>query len=79
MNDKKTIFGDINNAILKIEHTEYGIFYFSSIYLAAKWMGWSDEVLWCCLNRGLNEFLSWKFEWIDASNVKEEYINNPWQ
>jgi len=75
MTDKKAKFGDMDNLLLMVEHPEYGIWYFSSVYLAAKWMGLSDEVLWVWLHHNKNEFSSWKFEWVDGSNVMEKYIN----
>lgn len=61
--------------LIKAEHPEHGIWYFTSISKAAKYIG----CVYACVNQQLHgvtkQTKGWKIEWTEDENIINKYIN----
>ena len=65
---------NMENKLLKIEHEDLGVWYFTSAGSCAKVLGIQQTTLNHHLKRNGN-YKDWKFEWIDGSEIQYKYIN----
>lgn len=64
-----------NNLLLMIEHPLRGIWYFTNVSRAAKWIGILRPQLDQCLGKKKPGYKDYKFQWVDGSNIIYKYID----
>lgn len=64
----------MENKLFKFEHDEYGIWYFTTLYKAAKALGTQPTHITYFMGRG-QKFKGWSIEEVDGSDVIYQYIN----
>lgn len=61
--------------LLKAEHKEHGIWYFTSIGKAAQYIKSSSTYIKMQLAGISKQLKGWTFEWTDDENIINKYIN----
>ena len=61
--------------LLKIEHPEKGIWYFTTTYKAAKYIGCSYQALYVQLKGLTKKTYGWRAEQIESDEIISKYIN----
>ena len=64
----------MNLKLLKCEHYEKGIWYFTTKYKAAQYIGTFEYWVNSCLRAG-KKCKGWTLEWVNGENVIYKYIN----
>ena len=63
-----------DNRLVLAEHPEFGIWYFTSEYKAAKCIGVQGAQVIYAMSKG-NKINGWEFKWVDGSDVLYKFVN----
>lgn len=75
---RETNYKNINfktMVLLKAEHPEHGIWYFTNISKASEYVKTSINYIKMQLGGIMNSVKGWTFEWTDDDNIINKYIN----
>lgn len=64
-----------NMQLLRAEHSEHGIWYFTSMSKASKYVKTSSNYIKMQLGGIMKSIKGWTFEWTDDDNIINKYIN----
>lgn len=63
------------NELFKIEHDEYGTFYFDTLHRAGEFLGCGRGPMEYWLNRKGNGYKGWKVSIVDGTDIPWGFIN----
>ena len=61
--------------LIKAEHNEKGIWYFSNIRKCAQYIGAGDPNVNTSLNKTHRPVKGWNLEWIESDSILSKYID----